>query len=173
MSEKLTDPNKAARNDGLVLQAANKNPWYVLATIYGEQPGADGCGKETEDEATFRRGNNNEVWSNWAANRLKEGGNDYDDLLRRYRKTLGDAAAQFPDRFEPIDFSKTNFENGLDCSGFEFRNSVLFGDSVFKGDAIFCNAKFNKEAYFQAAEFHGKIEFRFARFSLETIFSGA
>ncbi len=50
MTEQLRDPNKPAheiinnpkvddyaiRNDGVRLTAANKNPWYVLATIYGE-----------------------------------------------------------------------------------------------------------------------------------------
>ena len=49
MSENLKDPSRAAheivrtrsdgsatRNDGAELTAANKNPWYVLATIYGE-----------------------------------------------------------------------------------------------------------------------------------------
>ncbi|MEJ2019665.1 MAG: hypothetical protein P8X51_15695, partial [Maritimibacter sp.] len=48
---KLIDPNKpwywlevredgsALRNDGVELKAANSNPWYVLATVYGEQDG--------------------------------------------------------------------------------------------------------------------------------------
>jgi hypothetical protein len=49
MSETLTDPDKPAhaivgtrddgsplRNDGVPLQPANQNPWYVLATVYGE-----------------------------------------------------------------------------------------------------------------------------------------
>jgi len=50
MSVNLTAPNKpayrftqhadgsATRSDGLELQAAKQNPWYVMATLFDEQP---------------------------------------------------------------------------------------------------------------------------------------
>ena len=50
MTGELREPGKPAgeivekrgdgvwvRNDGVELQPAEKNPWYVLATVYGEQ----------------------------------------------------------------------------------------------------------------------------------------
>jgi hypothetical protein len=33
----VREDGSALRNDGVELKPANSNPWYVLATVYGEQ----------------------------------------------------------------------------------------------------------------------------------------
>ena len=77
MTEKLRDPSLepweiveetedggAVRNDGTVLKPASQNPWYVLATIWGEQPE----GGFDEDLAARNR----RAWNQWACQDLDE-----------------------------------------------------------------------------------------------------
>ncbi len=79
MAEKLIDPNKPAheiievledgdaiRNDGVRLQAANKNPWYVLATIYGEL----GEGPHYDEKLAAK---NRRAWNRWFCDGLSNG----------------------------------------------------------------------------------------------------
>ena len=81
MAQELQDPNlpphaiveeredgSALRNDGVELAAANTNPWYVLATIFGEQPeGASWLDYDRELAAKNRR-----AWNGWFCGDLDE-----------------------------------------------------------------------------------------------------
>ena len=167
----LRDPSKASheivevledgdaiRNDGVQLQAANKNPWYVLATIYGEQ--MDISSVSIVDQ-------NRDAWNAWS-NRVIAGElkTKLTDLLR---KRSSDSTATLPSKNLQIDFSNTYFPNGLDCSGFEFRNCVLFGDSIFNGNATFIDAKFKCGADFEGVTFGREATFNFAEFGSPSI----
>lgn len=95
MRVKLKDPNKAAheiievledgdaiRNDGVRLTAANKNPWYVLATIHGEQEEV-GSGNVASQ--------NRNTWFNWSHGQLR--GTSYNEIKKKYQERLGDTVA--------------------------------------------------------------------------------
>ena len=49
-----------SEKDNAELKPAEENPWYVLATLYGEEP----------DEATQNK--NRMVWNSWAVSKLNE-----------------------------------------------------------------------------------------------------
>ena len=155
MAEKLTDPSKpvheiievledgdAIRNDGVRLTAANKNPWYVLATIYGEQE-ESGPSKIEEQ--------NRSVWNLWSEGRLRE---DYLASVRElFDKRFENVAAEFPDRKQQVDFSNTYFPTGLNCNGFEFHKTVMFHQSVFRKPASFTSARFYRATNFRQTVF--------------------
>lgn len=166
MSENLRDPNKAAheivevledgdaiRNDGLRLTAAKKNPWYVLATIHGEQ-------EEFTDQ-------NQQVWNNWFAGTIYL--EQRIELTELFRQRMNLATVEVPDRARQIDFSNTYFRNGLDCNGFKFPKTVLFDSSVFEKDATFVEAHFKGNACFQNAKFKREANFNFATFEASSI----
>ena len=50
------------RSDGVVLQSAEKNPWYVLATVHGEY-------KDGYDAKLVAR--NRRIWNGWACSDME------------------------------------------------------------------------------------------------------
>ncbi|HGG65291.1 MAG TPA: hypothetical protein ENK34_12030 [Rhodobacteraceae bacterium] len=181
MAEKLTDPSKAAheifevledgdaiRNDGVRLQAANKNPWYVLATIYGEQPeGAVGWKHDKNLAAKNRR-----AWNGWfcghlsdeeRADRALKTGLEQDDLAplgnaelkeieKRFASRMG-KGAKLPRKDETINFSKTFFLKFVCFEKFVFENKCNFHSAGFQKTGYFCSSVFIKEAHFRSAIF--------------------
>ena len=61
----VREEGSALRNDGVELKAAGQNPWYVLATIAGEQRVE---GKDPELAAGNRR-----IWNGWSCGRMDDG----------------------------------------------------------------------------------------------------
>ncbi len=130
------DDGGALRNDGVRLKPANQNPWYVLATLHGEQP-ADAHPHYFDFTLADR---NREVWSRWAQDALDDA--EKAELLRLFRARLGNNSAELPDPSEDYDFSYTYF-SGFTC--FESYN--------FKKAANFCGATFNECTDFRYATF--------------------
>ena len=166
MRETLSDPDKPAhaiievledgdaiRNDGVRLHAANKNPWYVLATIHGEAETA-GLGRFDEQ--------NRNTWNTWQSGMI--GPEARRELTSLYRARSKDETAEIPDRARQINFSNTYFPNILQCNEFEFRQTVLFVSSVFERSANFVSAQFSKNANFHSATFIGEANFNSANF---------
>lgn len=202
MSEKLTDPNKAAheivevradgcavRKDGMVLQPANKNPWYVLATIYGEQP--DGASRLHHDKALAKKNGN--AWNQWffggELNTIREGkarelgvdfkkyqrlnDKDVERLTMLLRKRLNDNKAVLPDPDLEIDFSGTYFDKNVCFIGFEFSKDIDSTRSQFSKNALFYSARFWGNSFFIEATFGGHADFRNAVFCFSANFREA
>ena len=172
MTEKLTDPNKPAheifevledgdaiRNDGVRLQAANKNPWYVLATIYGEQE--DGATLLDHDKVLA--GKNRSAWNRWIGGSL-QATNDEVEITNLFRSRLGDNNAVLPDFRGKIDFSKVYFHTSVCFIGFSFGRDCEFIEAHFAKNALFNSTSFAGNAHFIKATFQGYANFRQASF---------
>ena len=206
MAEKLTDPNKPAheivevledgdaiRNDGVRLTAANKNPWYVLATIYGEH-------EEEDNYVTFDRGlaaKNRRAWNLWACQGLSD--EEREDRAKKLGLTIADltphqssqkAKAELEEitkRFQarmgadmdlPSNEGNSNFTNAifskyLNFEKMVFERDAFFNNAVFARDVTFTSAAFLGEAVFIYSTFFGDTHFNFSSFSSSAIFNFA
>lgn len=190
VSEKLTDPSKAAheivevledgdaiRNDGVRLTAANKNPWYVLATIYGEQEiDADPFITDKELAAKNRR-----AWNGWFCGglsnevrdeRARSIGLSAADLgplsdaerkaIERNFKARTQNNVKLPSAIETIDFGKVIFTN-----------YICFEKFVFEPHSTFCYSRFNCIPNFTSTLFNDETIFSYARFNSDAFFRSA
>jgi hypothetical protein len=178
-----------------VPKPASQNPWYVLATIHGEQ---------TEggwDEALAAR--NRRIWNGWSCGHLPEAKraelarlakldeaalvawseNERADVEEVFANGRGSGLA-LPDPGEAVDFKGTNFAAPLSMSRFVFNQAAVFTSATFDRDAWFDSATFSGDAWFGRATFSGNAWFgnvRFgryawfdsAKFSRDSRFSGA
>jgi hypothetical protein len=151
------------------LTAANKNPWYVLATIYGEQ--AEGAEPWDYDEELAAK--NRRAWNGWFCGGLSEEdrkdraeavGLDPEDLapltktevaalLKKLRSRLKDKTAELPNPAEDINFFKTYFSRFLNLEKYVFEKDAYFSSSTFSGYADFRSAKFKSTTLFADARF--------------------
>ncbi len=192
MTEKLTDPSKPAhaiikvledggamRNDGVRLQAANKNPWYVLATIYGEQEEGDFSCFGEELAARNRR-----AWNGWICtelskeerkDRAEKVGLDVAELMplneadlaeitKRFCDRMGNQNAKLPDPSGHPDFSKLRFSRPQIFEHFVFDKFCDFSFSMFCGYASFRFSVFSRGAVFNGTMFGGYANFGSAMF---------
>ncbi len=214
MSETLSDPDQQAhaiigtredgsplRNDGMPLQDAKQNPWYVLATVHGEQ--AEDAHRLNYD--ADKAAKNREAWNLWYCHEL-----DDEDLLDRAQKVgltpedlvpfkdgkrdelaikkklalirkevikrLKNAKAQKttpPDPAQNIVFSQVHFSKYLNFENFVFEKKCVFGESVFTGAADFVSATFTGYADFVSATFTGSADFVSATFMGSAYFGSA
>jgi len=201
LSEKLKDPSKAAheiievlsggdaiRNDGMVLTAANKNPWYVLATIYGEQKEDASLWDHDEELAAKNR----RAWNLWAclgltdeerADREKAVGLDVEELAphgntKKAKAELDEITKRFADRMgkgaklprdERIDFSKLPcfekmiFEKDADFRSASFSGYADFSRGIELVDGVVKDADhpviFSKQVDFSSAKFQSTTRF--------------
>ncbi|MEJ2036424.1 MAG: hypothetical protein P8X69_10355, partial [Maritimibacter sp.] len=58
------EDGSALRNDWVELKPANSNPWYRLATVYGEQP------QHWVDEELHAK--NRRIWNGWACSEMDD-----------------------------------------------------------------------------------------------------
>lgn len=182
----------ALRNDGVKLKPASENPWYVLATVYGE---------DSKNAAQNRR-----IWNGWAcsglsneeretlAKKLGLAVADLAELNSEEKKKLDEEFArrvpEFPERGgipkpdDKIDMSNIRFANLITLRKYFFRGPAVFTSAVFEGftnfqDVFFENsvefgsAKFKSAAYFKETVFHGDASFGSTEFVESTFFQGA
>ncbi|MCP5085674.1 MAG: pentapeptide repeat-containing protein [Rhodobacteraceae bacterium] len=212
MAEKLKDPNLPAgaivkelenggaiRNDGVELQPANKNRWYVLATIFGQQEE----GKEAWEFDQELAARNRRAWNGWACRDLDAGAREKlaqkiglaaEDLAplttaetaeieERFKDKLG-SGATLPEPDETVDLKTTyikkplGFEKYVVFRSADFRSATFGGDAnfssaTFSGNANFSSATFSRPAYFSSATFSGNAYFNSATFSRPAYFSSA
>ena len=150
------------REDPRNLKPAAENPWYVLATIYGEQT------EDLRDEELHRR--NRRIWNGWSCGHLSD--DERAELARSLGLDIGEfapwtvqeraeverifaaKAIVLPDPEVEIRFDCTRFGESLNLSGFLFSKPVYFNDSEFTKSVNLC-ARFNDAVYFQYTTFIG------------------
>jgi uncharacterized protein YjbI with pentapeptide repeats len=172
-------------------QPANENPWYCLATVYGEleEKGNENLAKQ-----------NRVAWNRWMAAALSEeqraefvrNGFDASELvplskkertefLKTFSKRTNDAP---PNPRAQIDFSDVRFEQRVSFESFVFPAVVVFRKATFLGNVYFdattfsSAADFNKTAFsrdacFSKAAFSGNADFSRAAFSGDAYFREA
>ena len=116
-------------NGNIPLRNANGNPWYLLATVHGEQTTPKG----TWDEALAER--NRGAWNRWLAGDLGEAERkDFAEELRTLFDQRGADPSVSRDKFPPDptgvpDFSGTNIDLPVTFRGFQFPRGADFRQS--------------------------------------------
>lgn len=203
MSEKLTDPDKAAHeivgrwgdgepllNDGRKLKSANTNPWYVLATIYGEY-------KNTRSNLSMisplhrdhkLHVKNRRAWNGWFCQSLtgeeisvlvKEFSLGEADVARLTSDELHEIKSKFVKRMGSgsklpvrqdvlIDEAEPDIGHTWEAETFNkvlFKKPVYFDGFLFDGSVNFGNSVFQDEVSFSKALFFGGASFWNTHFS--------
>jgi len=178
----MNDTEKPAPEQRLI--PAHDNVWYWLATLHGEQNGAD------DDELAEM---NRAAWLHWFAPpvssdlyaTLIEKGiaphelNPYTEperwkLLSDCAKRLGrKVPSSLPSRSEPVDFCNTHFESNVSFRGFLFFSPTDFTGAKFFARSYFDNATFSEYVYFRKTEFSEVAYFRGTKFSMRADFAEA
>jgi len=180
----------ARRNDDVELNAANKNPWYVLATIFGEQT-EDATFQACDKELAWK---NRRAWNGWYCGGLSDEtrakravvlGVDVDELAPLSKAELTEVTERFRDRIGEdatlptpterinfsnlfitrfVDFWKFSFENDFDFSLTHFADNTFFGSACFEGYAYFRSTYFAEDADFSSTLFSGFSYFSSTKF---------
>jgi uncharacterized protein YjbI with pentapeptide repeats len=135
------------------LRQANDNPWYCLATIYGEQPAGD------EDREVSLK--NYAAWNRWI------GGGLSDEERAKFAKDFAERTSlRLPELTKDPDFSRTQFDRRVIFDHFQFSRTTDFSSATFSGDASFRKAVFSRDASarFHFARFAGRADFTDTRF---------
>jgi uncharacterized protein YjbI with pentapeptide repeats len=182
------------------LRPAEENPWYVLATIWGEQE-ADLLELEFDEEL---HACNRRTWNRWFAQALTpeaiqgliEKGADPEDFTPLSDPERADLQARAearghclpdpgtPERPKHIDFTNTLFSGNFIASvfvwpgmanfaGATFRDMARFDSATFRGMANFAGATFRDVARFDSATFRGEADFASTTFRGWAEFDGA
>ncbi len=189
MSDAMVDTPAPAEAEPK-LRPANKNPWYLLATLHGEQP-------EDAELQSFDRelhAKNRLAWNRTmatlatpealgAARALKKADgsprippeelvpfneSEQEELKKRLRARGGGERPR-----GLIDFQQTAFTRPANFEGFWFAEWVFLNHATFSGPAVFDHATFYGLAAFDFATFSGLAKFDFATFSEHAWFKGA
>jgi uncharacterized protein YjbI with pentapeptide repeats len=169
------------------LKRANDNPWYCLATLYGEQTTPSVL--DWDRDLTIK---NRTAWNRWMAARLS--GEQVKDLLisgfaeaelvpltpaeqsafcSAFAARTGSEMELPPNPPEFIDFNRTHFDSSVSFGGFLFSGYAAFGSASFSDYTDFRSAKFFENADFMFATFSGSVDFYGATFSDYANFSSA
>ncbi|HKL20339.1 MAG TPA: pentapeptide repeat-containing protein, partial [Tichowtungia sp.] len=173
MSEGLSDPDLppgaivqtygdggALRNDGVKLTPASKNPWYVLATVAGEQEETQALYIDHELHARNRR-----FWNGW----MCRGMCDAERLELAKQMGLSEAelsplseveVQQLSERFQ-LSFQSTPPVEVVPKADESARFSSTYFPKAFSLERCF----FVEAAFFDAAHFVGGVDFSAAHFS--------
>lgn len=212
MSATLRDPNLppgaivetyeeggALRNDGTRLTPAAQNPWYLLATVAGEQEG-----NRPPDMHLHAR--NRRFWNGWMCQGMEETARaalaedldlpveelaplDADEMLKvhaRLRQAFPHVTPEnaIPQRcpeinlsevcfLNPSVFEKFYFAKSADFTSTHFAQLSMFIAAHFASNAEFANTHFNLTADFRNVQFDGKANFITAYFAVLAIFANA
>jgi uncharacterized protein YjbI with pentapeptide repeats len=177
------------------LKPANENPWYCLATVYGEQVGRP---LASFDKALDKR--NRVAWNRWVAVALSDEQREQlikrgfdaselvplsDDERTEFSRAYSErTAAALPNpNNEGIGFHHVLFEQPTSFRGFvfptavfnsaEFHSKADFCKAAFFGLAVFDDATFSSVAYFAEAFFETGGFFNRVTFSSTIDFSEA
>ena len=173
-----------SEKDNTELNPAEENPWYVLATLYGEEP----------DEATQNK--NRMAWNSWAVSKLNESDKQAIALSRKdglgeivnwdgengikkeveelFKQRLPSEKFAQLDKTSIVEFSDTFFANAVDMSDFIFPIRTGFENSYFKEDVSFQGAFFYHMVNFgKKVTFAGKAKFIAVNFSDIALFKEA
>lgn len=157
------------------LTPANENPWYVLATIHGEQSG-------DRIDVTLAE-NNRETWNRYYAETLTDeqkadllvrgvaakdlfplNNKEKAEITKQFYKRINNFNGKLPILHYNINFNNVLFQEDTIFEGFIFSKIInltnaiflkksYFGDVFFLDLAIFKSVFFTEWAYFRAAIF--------------------
>ena len=174
---------------------ANDNPWYWLATVYGEQ-----IERQRKTIAyDFHWGlheKNRTAWNRWLAGELSEESkralialgidalqlepfaeNERYQFLESFARRTGGRATSPPPSLLGVDFRRTKFELPASFAGFVFPVNTIFEDSIFEEEInfqeavffgsvnLFSRAEFYRRANFWSAIFSGSVAFNDVNFA--------
>jgi hypothetical protein len=178
---------------------ANDNPWYLLATLYGEPADAPNDAQSRE-----RHDRNRVAWNRYfsvnldvetRARLIQEKRHpeveltpfslvELDEIAQHFeaRCNTVDVVKSLPEASATIDFENFEFEQEVVFCGYVFTQRVYFinatfsgvadfGRATFRRDVIFAGATFCCGANFQSATFFGWAAFSSAKFSRWAIFT--
>jgi hypothetical protein len=172
--------------DGELKIKAQDNPWYLLATLYG-QPSSN----DRELRARNRRAWNRYVsqWFDADIKMLFQGRYGHDEVrpysadeikvveeafFDRHDRCVSTAGRTLPDlKNDPIDFSNVEFDSPLQFNGFCFPKAVSFQNAICSKLADFRTSTFCGWSNFKGATFSDWTHFLRATFSHGTQFEGA
>src|SRR6056297_1122759 len=191
-----TDPDGGAwRNDGVRLTPASQNPWYVLATVAGEQEGTvfdseEGAYVLKVDEGLNAQ--NRRFWNGWMCQGLEDdereelarklqlspkellplGVAEMKRLTTRFQKAFPDQKPEetIPNPELGIDFRQAYFPQAVVFGRFYLARPAIFFDTCFVGPAVFQAAYFDGLALFHNAHFNGPAYFDDVQFAEAVVF---
>lgn len=165
---KVNDDSTAVRNDGEVLEPANENIWYILATIYGEQKFGQ------LDEELHRK--NRRAWNGITCAKLsveerEKLASHFDikveelspltegherELRQNIKARTNGKITEIP-VIEPgmMDFSHIYFPHRLVARQFYFPDTISFSSSIFHDGLDFTKAWFSKSLQFRYSHLMG------------------
>jgi uncharacterized protein YjbI with pentapeptide repeats len=163
---------------------ANDNPWYCLATLYGEQPTQAAVGDWDVELAAKNRW----VWNRWMATHLsdvqrtglvREGfaeaslvpltPDEQTVLCSAFATRMGRENELPPNPAKGIDFTHTHFGRTPIFNGFLFASRADFSSATFLHNAHFMGTRFFDGVLFRSTTFAGNAYLR-STFSGTTIF---
>jgi uncharacterized protein YjbI with pentapeptide repeats len=166
------------------LREANDNPWYCLATLYGEQPARGGN--------TDLAARNRAAWNRWFAEVLSDkqranlvkkdfpetelaplSAEEKNAFCTALASRTGRGEELPPDPTQSVNFARAHFERAVIFSGFLFVGKVDFSSATFAGYADFGSATFFEEADLSSAKFLSLANFKSAVFSDYVNFNSA
>jgi pentapeptide repeat protein len=174
--------------DGKLKIKPEDNPWYLLATLYGE-PAADDPDLRARNRMAWNRFMVAELAENDRAQLINERRHPTEELkplsaqemdnfrkayFQRHQQAASTATATIPDlKNEPIDFSNIRFDRPFLVCQYCFCKPIDFTDATFSSMVDFEGATFCDRATFANATFSDLANFVNARFSATAAFMGA
>jgi uncharacterized protein YjbI with pentapeptide repeats len=137
------------------LKPANENPWYCLATLYGEHSG------EETDQVLLKK--NRDGWSQWR---------DGQEIEAAFANRTRTTKLTLPERTQRVDFTLTHFEKPFIFEGYHSNQYVDFSSAKFSNRVDFTTAVFGKTVSFSSTVFSESAKFERTTF-LEVDFSCA
>lgn len=160
---------------------ANENPWYLLATVYGEQ--AEGVEWHRFDRGLAEK--NRIAWNRWMAPALSEDSKaeliaagyaafelspfdetEHEQFLRVFAARAGYSVVHPPKPHGLISCRRVEFLRPVNFERFVFNSGAFFCDAAFTRDVTFSEAALSGDAVFDGASFSGVADFRKAGFDI-------
>jgi hypothetical protein len=154
-------------------KTAAQNPWYLLATAFGEQ-----LGPLPDNELHDR---NRRIWNGWSCGQLSEARRVKLAQMAKLRtselapwtpqerkiveRIFADRGIALPSHGASVDFSNLLFKEQFNISGFIFHNNANFSNANFAGRAEARHAVFNGVANFTDSVFCETVIFDSSIFS--------
>lgn len=152
----MTDPTTIR-----TLKPAAQNPWYLLATLYGEP-------KSRDQELQAK---NRVVWNRYYSSTLTDERRDAlkdqvdaTELVPFYEEELAEIKHLFRSRARSVQIEMPGANQLINFRQCQFDQHVYFSGFVF-GAADFSNALFSRRVYFRSATFSKYADFGSATFS--------
>jgi uncharacterized protein YjbI with pentapeptide repeats len=155
---------------------AEDNPWFLLATLYG-QPSPGKAELKSRNRMAWNRYMANALSPERRAELVNSARCSKEEMApfeareievafsKRCKHATTAATTSIPDfEADSIDLSNIEFDGLFDVEGFFFSKPVTFSGTIFSDDAIFERATFYGSADFKATTFSGSAKFESVRF---------